>query len=199
MQLRALLTAFAVSTGAALATADAKAATTYTFTGASNGLSSFSLTENDISLTVSNFISLTNVSIIDNVGLCIAGVNNDFCENQTSLSFTFNKPVRLISYYTGWNDFDNTPIVSFTQGSKTSLQSSFPQDATTSFTNQFVAEAGIPIVAKLLSTSPGVDTLQILKLNVDDVPGPVPFAGAAMAFGWSRRLRDRNRSRRVSL
>ena len=197
MKSRLFITAFGIALSVALAPSKADAATTFNFNSSSNGLSSFNLTEDGITLTVSNIISNTGLSIVDTDGLCVVGLNSGFCGDQPSLSFAFNTPVRLISYTTGYNGFQNNLSLSFTQNSNTTTQTSFPLGITT-FSNQFTAVAGVPIVTSPTSTTASPSSLQFTQLTVEQVttvPGPVPLAGAAVALSWSRRLRHRVSSR----
>ena len=133
----------------------------------------------------------------------IAGVNQDFCAHLSSLYPTFEKQVRLASYFTGYNDFGpNETNISFAQLTRVSSQASFPVDLLTPLNNQFAAAAGAPIViSRILTTSvTGPRSVQFTQLTVEEqvstpVPGPVPLAGAALALSWSRRLRHRVSSR----
>ena len=62
------------------------------------------------------------------------------------------------------------------------------------FNNQFLAVANVPI-AVTSTDSDGRGMVQINAFTVEkvEVPGPLPLAGAAAAFGWSRGLRGRIR------
>ena len=201
MQTRTLLAALGIALSVALAPSKTHAATTFTFDGSLDGSSDFYLTEDGITLTISNFISDINVSVADSDGLCIAGFLSDsFCVDQSSLSLAFNTPVRLISYLTGYNSLDGaSATVSFTQNSNTSTQASFPKGIVTPFNNQFTAAAGVPIVTSRTSNATIGSSIQFTQLTVEQVsstvPGPVPLAGAAIALSWSRKLRHRVSSR----
>lgn len=201
MQTRTLFAALSIALTVALAPSKTHAATTFTFDGSLNGLSNFDLTEDGITLTVSNFISDVNVSVADGDGLCIAGfLSGAYCQNQSSLSLAFNTPVRLISYFTGFNDLGGaSATVSFAQNSNTSTQTSFTEGITTPFNNQFTAAAGVPIVTSQTYNGSYSSSLQFTELTVEPVsttvPGPAPLAGAAVALSWSRKLRHRISSR----
>jgi hypothetical protein len=201
MQTRTFFAALGIALTVALAPSKTHAATTFTFDQSIDGLSNFSLTEDGITLTVSNFISDINVSVADGDGLCIAGfLPGNFCEDQSSLSLAFNTPVRLISYLTGFNDLGGaSATLSFTQNSNTSTQTSFPIGIFTPFNNQFTAAAGVPIVTARTSNATDPSALQFSQLTVEQVsntvPGPVSLAGAAIALSWSRKLRHRVSSR----
>lgn len=199
MQVRTLFTALGIALTVALAPSKTHAATTFTFNGSLDGLSNFNLTMDGINLTVSNFISDTNVSEADGDGLCVAGfLSGSFCNDQSSLSLAFNTPVRLISYRTGYNSLGGaSATVSFTQNSNTTIQTSFPDGIVTPFNNQFIAAAGVPIVTSRTHNTTSPSSLQFNQLTVEQVsvPGPVPLAGAAVALSWSRRLRHRISSR----
>ena len=179
-----------------LSTSPAQAITTFNLTSIADGVSEDTLTVDGIDLKVSNVISNTNLTQSDNDGLCFAGGSNNFCEGATSLQILFNQPVRLLSYLTGFYSFSGGGTTSFTQGSSSSLQTSFPEGSEETFTNQFVAAAGIPVIVN--SVFSGSGNLQIERLTVEQittsVPGPLPMMGAAVALGYSRKLR-----RRVSL
>jgi hypothetical protein len=201
MQKPTLFAALGIALTVALAPSKTHAATTFTFGQSLNGLSNFNLTEDGITLTVSNFISDVNVSVADGGGLCIAGfISGSYCEDQSSLSLAFNTPVRLISYLTGFNSANGaSPTVSFTQNSNTSIQTSFPVAIVTPFNNQFTAAAGVPIVTSRTSNATVGGSIQFSQLTVEQVsntvPGPLPLAGAAIALSWSRKLRHRISSR----
>ena len=199
MQTRTLFAALGIALSAAVAPSKAHAATTFTLNTAANGLSNFDLTEDGIALTVSNLISKTGLSKLDEDGTCIAGVNNDFCQGISSLFLTFDKPVRLPSYVTGYNGFPGSFIISITPNSSTSSQTSFPLTTLTPFNSQFTAAQGVPIVTSRTSTYTGNASLQLYQLTFEQVsntvPGPVPLAGAAIALSWSRKLRHRVSSR----
>jgi hypothetical protein len=68
MQTRTIFAALGIALTVALAPSKTHAATTFTFDQSLDGLSSFNLTEDGITLTVSNFISDTNVSEGDGDG-----------------------------------------------------------------------------------------------------------------------------------
>jgi hypothetical protein len=201
MQKRTLFAALGIALTVALAPSKTHAATTFTFGQSLNGLSNFNLTEDGITLTVSNFISDINVSVADGDGLCIAGfISPSHCEDQSSLSLAFNTPVRLISYLTGYNSLAGaSATVSFTQNSNTSAQTSFPEGIVTPFNNQFTAAAGVPIVTSRTSNVTYSSSIQFTQLTIEQVsntvPGPLPLAGAAIALSWSRKLRHRVSSR----
>ncbi len=201
MQTRTLFAALGIALTVALAPSKTHAATTFTFDGSLDGLTNFNLTEDGITLTVSNFISDINASVADAEGLCIAGfISGSYCEDQSSLSLAFNTPVRLISYLTGFNSLERaSATVSFTQNSNSSIQTSFPEAIVTPFNNQFTAAAGVPIVTSRTSNATLESSIQFTQLTVEQVsntvPGPVPLAGAAIALSWSRKLRHRVSSR----
>jgi hypothetical protein len=186
-----------------LASSQAKALTTYYFNGVGlDGLPEVILTQDDITLTISNFVSSANLSIADDDGLCFSGNSNntviDWCGLTSSLQLQFNKSVKLVSYRTGYNDYKipATPSLTFSQGTFSSLQTSFPVESSQLFTNQFIASANTPILITNNndnSTFPApASSLQFRSLTVEtveDVPGPLPLMGAACALGYSRKLR----------
>ena len=192
--------ALAVGVGFVLAPPEALAVspTNFDFSLGTNGVSSFDIVVDGITLRASNFVSDTNKSLVDSDGLCFVGTPSWYCEDTSSLTLTFDSAVKLVSYKTGFNSFDfdvNDVIVEFAQGSNFSIQKNFEVSTTNSFTNQFYADANIPVVVSRLSTVSG-GSMTLLTLTVEKkpvaVPGPLPFAGAAIAFGYSRRLRLRN-------
>ena len=156
------------------------------------------LTQDGITLTISNFVSSTNLSKADSDGLCFAGNTADtvsFCQDTTSLQLQFSKPVKLISFVTGYDSYDDSlpPSLTFSQGVFSSLQNSFSENISTVFSDQFVASSGIPILVTNNVSNPTLskDSLQFRSLTVEDVPGPLPLMGAACALGYSRKLRRR--------
>jgi len=192
MKNRTLLAIFSIAVGVGLAPLKSRAASTFAFDSAPSGASSFNLTQDNITLTVSEIISNTGLSKTDQDGICIAGANFDYCQNISSLSLTFNKPVQLLSYVTGFNDFVAPLIISFSQLSSTSSQNSFPAQTITPFSNQFIAVPGVPIITSRTSTESRNASLVLYSLTVQSVPGPMPLAGAAIALSLSRKLRRRN-------
>jgi hypothetical protein len=176
-----------------LSTSPAQALTTFNLTSIAYGVSEDTLTVDGIDLKVSNVISNTNLTATDGDGLCFAGGPQNFCERATSLQILFNQPVRLLSYLTGFYSFSGGGTTSFTQGSSSSLQTSFLVGSEETFTNQFVAAAGIPVIVN--SVFSGSGNFQIERLTVEQittsVPGPLPMMGAAVALGYSRKLRRR--------
>ncbi len=191
----------------ALSTSQAKAVTTFNFdVGGLNGLSTVNLTADSISLTTFDFVSATNLSKADSGGLCFAGNSNDsnalgFCQLQSSFKLQFNKPVKLISYIAGYNTYsDNLPpfniaSLTFSQTISSSIQSGFQEEEIELLNNQFVASANIPVLVtnnfENSSFGDNKSYLQLLSLTVEEVPGPLSFMGAAFAFGYSRKLRQR--------
>jgi hypothetical protein len=81
-----------------LAPSKTHAATIFSLDASLDGPSSFNLKADGITLTVSNFNTNTGASKADSDGLCIAGVNQDFCGDPSSLYPTLGKQVRLASY-----------------------------------------------------------------------------------------------------
>jgi hypothetical protein len=168
-------------------TPPAEAVTTFNFSTVGSGLPEANLKVDGISLKVSNIVSNTNLTATDSDGLCFAGsLDFGFCLGTSSLQLLFDKPVRLLSYLTGFNTSVDATII-FTQGSSSSVQTFFPEQAEETFNNQFFAAAGIPIDVN--GTSDG--SIQLRLLTVEEVPGPLPVMGAAAAFGYSRKLRRR--------
>lgn len=91
-------------------------------------------------------------------------------------------------------------MLTFTEGSNTSVETSFVGGATKSFSTQFVVDANAFITAtRTTPPSGGLGSLQFRQLTVNVVPGPLPLLGAAAAFGASRKLRARIRSAQLNI
>lgn len=151
-----------------------------------------------ITMTASNFVSESNGSIFDSGGLCFAGTTGNFCEDASSLSLTFSSTVKLVSCETGFDSFDNEvddAVVQSEQSLNFAIPNKFQVGITNNFGNQFIAVANTSVLVSLLSIVSG-GSLQLRKLTVEKqaavVPGPLPFAGLAVAFGYSRRIRLQN-------
>lgn len=104
---------------------------------------------------------------------------------------TFDVPVKLLSYNVSWREQSNDSTTTYTQGSLQSIQSN-TADGLVAFTNPFIASANAPITVSTNDLN-GRGLVQINQFTVEYVPGPMPLVGAAAAFSWSRRLRDRIR------
>lgn len=200
MLARHVVIGLAVGLGLGLAPQNAMAISPAVFdlTLAPDNVPSFDLVVDGITMTASNFVSENNLSIADFEGLCFAGKPNLYCEDTSSLSLTFSSTVKLVSYETGYNSFSNKiddAVVQFQQGPNSTIQKDFQVNVTNSFVNQFIAVANSPVLVSRLSTVSG-GSLQLSKLTVEkqvaSVPGPLSFAGLAVAFGYSRRIRLRN-------
>jgi len=183
------LTAIFASASAAQA-----APTTFTFSGADDFQTVLTKTLDGINLTIDSFNNPGPNSGADNDGLYIYDIIS-----YTNFQMTFDTMVRIISYNVTYKDNANDSSTTYLQGVLQSVQNNASGLGLTSFTNQFIAAANVPI---LVSTIDGnnVGFLQINAFTVEKVdaapapvPSPLPLAGAAAAFGLSRQLRRRIR------
>ena len=189
----------AVSAGIFFLPQHASALTTTDFdlTLSSNGVSSFDLVADGITLKASNFVSADNLSVADSDGLCFVSSPGSSCNGLSSLSLTFSSPVKLVSYRTGYRSFTDPYEVSleFEQNSSKTTTTGFFSTITNPFSPPLYVDANIPVVVKAI-ISGGYGSIYLDKLTVETataaVPGPLPISGAAVAFGYSRRLRLRN-------
>jgi hypothetical protein len=104
---------------------------------------------------------------------------------------TFDVPVKLLSYNVSFRGNASDSTTFYTQGALQSIQPN-TANGLVAFTNPFLASANAPITVAT-NDPDGVGLLQINRFTVEYVPGPMPLVGAAAAFSWSRRLRDRIR------
>ncbi len=112
---------------------------------------------------------------------------------------TFDQPVRLLSYNVTFEVDAGDSSTTYQQGALQSIQVNNTGTGLKWFNNQFLAAANVPIAVSSVDRD-GNGLLQINAFTVEkvDVPGPLPLAGAAAAFSWSRRLRGRiSRAARV--
>jgi hypothetical protein len=108
---------------------------------------------------------------------------------------TFDRPVKLLSYNIGLLQLAAAVSTTYSQGALQSIQTYATGSGLKSFNNQFIAAANVPIS---VASAPGNQNtiIQIKSFTVekvDPVPGPLPLAGAAAVFSWSRGLRGRIR------
>ena len=190
----------AVSAGIGFLPQHASALTTtnFNFNWVANGVSSFDLVADGITLKASNFVSADNLSVAEpGSGLCFVGSSGSSCNDLSSLSLTFSSPVKLVSYQTGYRSFSNPYGVSleFEQNSSKTTATGFISRITNPFSPPLYVDANIPVVVKA-TISDGWGVVYLIDLTVETataaVPGPLPISGAAVAFGYSRRLRLRN-------
>ncbi|MFN5515962.1 MAG: hypothetical protein ACK5CA_14780 [Cyanobacteriota bacterium] len=155
---------------------------------------------NGVTLTASNFS--TGNSLANANGLCFVGSGTSttgVCRNLNSLTLSFSAPVQLISYQTGQNGFGTSANLTFSDGTNSSLQTSFVVGNTTNFSNQFSVPANqaINVTRSFSTTPPGGRALVLSQLTVDATPVPLesdalPVVGSAvfMAGGlWWKRKR----------
>ncbi|MFN9174905.1 MAG: PEP-CTERM sorting domain-containing protein [Synechocystis sp.] len=146
-----------------------------------------------VTLTANSF-SPTTTTTADSDGLCFAGTDG-FCPNLTSFNLSFSAPVQLISYQTGFISL-NTATLTFTQGANSSVQTSFVDESTIAFTNQFGVAANQVISVTATNLSPSGSSLQIRQLTIDDavtpVPEPLTLLGATAAMGIGAAFKRRS-------
>jgi hypothetical protein len=129
-------------------------------------------------------------------GRCGFDVDNGFSgQTLNLLQGVFDKSVILKSFSIG-------QVAAGTSGGQITflngpLQETFNISGTGSydFSSSFEIAAGdsLSILTKGTTSSANGGLFRINSLNVEDVPGPLPFLGAAAAFGWSRKLRQKTK------
>jgi len=192
------LTAIFASASAAQA-----APTTFTFSAADDNQTVLTKSVDGINLIINSFNPGPS-SGSDSDGLatyCIANFfpcrHNGIPEDYSSFQMTFDTMVRIISYNVAYESDADDSSTTYLQGVLQSVQNNNSASGLTSFTNQFIAAANVPI---LVSTIDGdnygifqIDAFTVEKVDSMPVPAPLPLAGAAAAFGLSRQLRRRIR------
>jgi hypothetical protein len=201
-----------LATGAAalsmLAAGNAQALqTTFTFDSTVKGQTSITKTVDGITLTLSNFSTGPKAGAdVDGLAVfCVSASgtytacehpNNSNYQPYSSFAMSFNRAVKLISYNVSVPTPDAVgSVTTYTQGALQSVQDNGEDAGVVPFTNPFTAVANTPIAVSTTDDD-GTGLLQIDKLTVEGVyvPGPLPIAGAAAAFSFSRRLRNRRRT-----
>lgn len=188
-----------VAVGATAASAQA-APTTFTFNDFTKGQASIIKSLDGIVMTLNNFTAGPQ-SGADSDGLAVYCVSSDNwtpCNDPTlyfrpcsSFEMTFDVPVKLLSYNVSYREDASDSTTFYTQGALQSIQSN-TSNGLVAFTNPFLASANAPITVST-NDPDGYGLVQINQFTVEYVPGPLPLLGAAAAFSWSRRLRDRIR------
>jgi hypothetical protein len=196
--MKRIAVAIAATTLATMGSAQA-APTTFTFGSDDDYKTSILKSLDGITLKMENFTPGPN-TWADGDGLAILAPLNDPPQQLTSFTMTFDQPVKLLSYNITFQQHISGITTTYSQNLLQSIQTYTTGTGLKSFNNQFIAEANVPIT--VTSTSNGANALaQINALTVekvDPVPGPLPMAGAAAAYSWSRRLRGRiSRTARV--
>jgi hypothetical protein len=192
------LTAILASASAAKA-----APTTFTFSAADKGQTALTKTLDGINLTIGSF-NPGPLSGADSDGLAIYCVNswipcrhNNIYEDYSNFQMTFDTMVRIISYNVSYISRVDDSSTTYLQGVLQSVQNNNSASGLTSFTNQFIAAANVPILVSTIdSNNDGflqINAFTVEKVDSVPVPSPLPFAGAAAAFGLSRKLRRRIR------
>jgi hypothetical protein len=184
----------------------AKAApTTFTFDSSVKGQTSIMKSLDGINLTINDFQAGPKAGA-DYDGLAVYCVDPGpgwvpcthtpgGVQPYSSFAMTFDQPVKLLSYNVSYSNTASDSSTTYQQGLLQSIQVNNTGTGLKLFNNQFLADANVPIAVSTTDTS-GKGLLQINAFTVekvDPVPGPLPLAGAAAAFSWSRRLRGRIR------
>jgi hypothetical protein len=198
----------AATTVATMGSAQA-APTTFTFDSSVKGQTSIVKSLDGINLTIGNFqsgpkagadgdgLAVYCVAIVDDWYPCDQGFAGAF-QPYTTFDMTFDQPVKLLSYNISFENAADSSTI-YQQVSLQSIQVNNTGTGLKLFNNQFLAAANVPIAVSSIDPD-GYGLLQINAFTVEkvDVPGPLPLAGAAAAFSWSRRLRGRiSRTARV--
>ncbi len=190
-----------VAVGATAAGVQA-APTTFTFDASTKGQTSIIKSLDGIVMTLNNFTAGPK-SGADSDGLAVYCVHPSQtfspCNQPTSADFmpyssyemTFDVPVKLLSYNVSFRENASDSTTFYTQGALQSIQPN-TANGLVAFANPFLASANAPITVATNDPN-GLGILQINQFTVEYVPGPLPLVGAAAAFSWSRRLRDRIR------
>jgi hypothetical protein len=186
------------------------APTTFTFDSSVKGQTSIVKSLDGINLTIGNFqsgpkagadgdgLAVYCVAIVGVWGPCDQGFAGGF-QPYTAFDMTFDQPVKLLSYNISFEGDAADSSSTYQQGALQSIQVNNTGTGLKLFNNQFLAAANVPIAVSSVDPN-GYGLLQINAFTVEkvDVPGPLPLAGAAAAFSWSRRLRSRiSRTARV--
>jgi len=198
-----LALAIAAASLASMGSAQA-APTTFTFAASDKGQTSIFKSLDGINLTIGSFLT-GPLSGANSNGLAV------YCVNATgtnlpvpcihsgsflpysSFTMTFDSPVKLLSYNIGFiGPLAVGSTTAYAQGSSQSVQVNTGSLGGRVFVNPFVAVPNVPVTVSTVDPD-GTGLLAINALTVEKVPGPLPLAGAAAAFGWSRRLRGRIR------
>jgi len=198
--------------GLTTAISPASAATVLTFTNQTPGTTANSATASGsgITVTASNpvggpFPATGGINSVAS-GLCAFAQNNsdgnrcgyiaspaDSTTSLTGFDLTFDTSVFITGFNIGL--FDNSNLNSGTIAFGGSSPISFSSTGFTSLAAPFLAEAGTPL--SIVTTgdftniaNPG-GIFRIQSLTVEEVPGPLPLLGAASAFAYSRKLRNK--------
>jgi hypothetical protein len=201
--MKLIAVAITATTVATMGSAQA-APTTFTFNASDDNKTSILKSLDGINLTIGNFLT-GPVSGADTDGLAVfcrsAPCGPPDSQAYSSYTMTFDQPVKLISYNISYLQQASGIATTYSQNVLQSIQSNNSTTGLKLFSNQFIAQPNVPIsVSSSDSASQGFPLYQINAFTVEkvDVPGPLPLAGAAAAFSWSRRLRGRiSRTARV--
>jgi hypothetical protein len=134
-------------------------------------------------------------SYADGDGFAILAPNLNPPATLTSFTMTFDQPVKLLNYNLSYLQAIDGTTTTYSQNPLESIQTYTTGTGLQSFNNQFIAQANVPILVTSNDTGNYAMALitSLTVEKVDPVPGPLPMAGAAAAFSWSRRLRGRIR------
>ena len=179
---------------AAMGSAQA-APTTFTFDASDDGKTAIFKSLDGINLTIKDFVTGPS-SGADSDGLAVYCKISSPCDSPySSYTMTFDQPVKLISYNIYYTQFAGI-TTTYSQNLLQSIQANNSTAGLIFFNNQFTAQPNVPISVNSTNSSTANSLYQIKTFTVekvDPVPGPLPLAGAAAAFSWSRRLRGRIR------
>jgi hypothetical protein len=191
--MKRIAVAIAATTVATMGSAQA-APTTFNFGLSDHGKTTILKSLDGITLKIENLTPGPD-SFSDIDGLAIFGPKLGSPNDLTSLTMTFDQPVKLLSYDIGFTQLAVGVSTTYSQGALQSVQSNATGSGLKSFNNQFIAAANVPI--SVASAPDNLNSVVQIKSftveKVDPVPGPLPLAGAAAAFSWSRGLRGRIR------
>lgn len=149
-------------------------------------------------MTLGSFSDPGDKSFADGDGLALFNSslgNSDQFYNAFEMKF--DQPVKLISYNLQWIQDSSGISTTFAQGLNQSVEL-IGGAGTYSFSNQFLAQANVPISVTSTTNADNRRLAQMNSLTVEKVdlppatvPGPLPILGFGAAFGFSRRLRHR--------
>jgi hypothetical protein len=180
------------------------ALTTFTFAASDKGQTSIFKSLDGINLTIGSFLTgpLSGAGGNGLAVYCLSATGTNLTSScihsgsfkpYSSFTMTFDNPVKLLAYnISGIGPLAVGSTTIYAQGSSQSVQENTGSPGGRVFVNQFVAVPNVPVTVSTVDTD-GTGALAINALTVEkvDVPGPLPLAGAAAAFSWSRRLRGR--------
>jgi hypothetical protein len=142
-----------------------------------------------------------------NAGRCQYLTKNAGSPTLTGLTFTFDRPVRLIGFDIFRVGAVESGVLSFSSSGLSETfafqnpgGSAIPSGSvfkSMAFSQNFVVEANVPIAlstAGTVFTPDASGSFRINNFSVEPVPGPAPVLGLAAAYGCSRRIRRKLKS-----